>query len=340
MRTSTRIPAFICLILFLLVLQIHGKTLVSATSGNWATSSTWNPMGIPACGDSIVVQSSHTITISSQMNYTSCSPLKIVIEGTLKFLNGSKLSLSCGSYVIVKVGGKVVADVGLSNSNFIEICGNVEWNSNSPLNGPACLPQSHPICGQALPVELSRFNASSCNNSICLFWTTDAESNCDHFDIQRSTDGIYFENILNVPSKSLNGYSFYKLNYEVSDNTSPRGINYYRLKQVDKDGSYMYSTILSIQKDGKKAADLVVYPNISNGEFNVLMSGMKENDELVILLRKPNGELVHRSWQYIIDPAQPVNVSPKQKLQDGIYYCSLILGGEEYNTKIVVAGNN
>jgi hypothetical protein len=340
MRTSTRIPAFICLLLLLLVLQIHGKTIVSNVSGNWANSGTWNPMGIPACGDSIVVLSSHTITISNQMNYTSCSPLKIVIEGTLKFLNGSKLSLSCGSYVIVKVGGKVVADVGLSNSNFIEICGNVEWNSNSALNGPACLPPSHPICNQVLPVTLNRFTASSCDNNICLYWNTETENNCDHFEIQRSKDGIYFDKILSVPSKATNGYSFYKLNYDVSDNAPPRGINYYRLKQIDKEGSYVYSDILSIQKDGKKALDLIVYPNVSKGDFNILLSSVKENDEVVILLRNSNGEIIHKAWNYITDPSLPLTVSSPNKLQDGIYYCSLLVAGEEYNAKIVVAGNN
>lgn len=285
----------------------------------------------------MVIQAAHTISVTNQQNYTSGQPLRIVIYGKLKFMNGSKLSLPCGSYVIVKVGGAVQADVGLSNSNFIEICGNVEWNSSQTLNGPACLPPSHPICaGAVLPMELSYFSANTCDANICLNWQTETERNCDHFEIQKSADGISFYEINRVPSKAVSGYSYYHLYYEASDNAPVNGVSYYRLKQVDRDGSYFYSKTLSVQKDLKAGSNVIVYPSITKGEFSALIMRAGVSDA-VILLRNAGGEIVYKEWKYMIDTNEPIHVVPDHPLANGVYYCSVLLDKEEYNLKVVIS---
>src|SRR5688572_16556801 len=102
MRTITNLSIYLLFALLVYGTPCNGITVVSAASGNWANTSTWNPSCIPGCGDSIVIQAAHTISVTTQQNYEKCSqPLRIVIYGHLKFFNGSKLNLPCGSYIIV-----------------------------------------------------------------------------------------------------------------------------------------------------------------------------------------------------------------------------------------------
>lgn len=93
-----------------------------------------------------------------------------------------------------------------------------------------------------LPVKLSDFLGKSINEKVALQWLSESESNVDHYAIQRSSDGHTFENIGAVKSKNI--YSARAI-YYYDDLTPAKGINYYRLAMVDKDGTTNYSkTIL------------------------------------------------------------------------------------------------
>lgn len=326
---------------FIIATKSYGITRLSCTSGNWATASTWNPAGAPACGDSVVIQSGHIVSLSNQQNYNSCSaPLKIIIYGTMKFSNGSKLSLACGSYIIVYPGGSIDADVGLSNSNLIEICGNIEWNSNTkPLTGPACLPPTHAICTGVLPVELSRFNGTNCNSIICLSWETVSERNNDHFEVQRSADGTSFTGILQTDSKAPGGTSSNKIKYEANDVSPLSGINYYRLKQTDKDGSYSYSQMIALQSNLPKEMEFVVFPNTNSGEFTAQVKGLRDPGNVTILLRDASGIIMYKTRQYIDNTGGEIKVNPEWKLPNGVYSCSFLIGDAEYVVKVVITNS-
>jgi hypothetical protein len=340
MRTSTTYSTLTAIIFLLYSFTAYSNTIISSSNGNWANSSTWDPPGTPMCGDSVVIRSSHTVSITNQQNYNTCAPLRMVIYGTLKFMNGSKLSLSCGSYIIVKPGGKIEADVGLSSSNFIEICNTMEWNSNAPLNGPACLPSTHTICAYALSVEISGFTAVPCNNKICLNWQTSTETDNRYFELQRSSDGIYFEAILQQESRARDGNSHSRIDYEAFDASPLAGVNYYRLKQVDINGSYSYSKLLSVQYLPQKGISFLVFPSVTSGDFSAQLKGSEKAGSVIILVRNAYGEIVHKAWNYITDPSEPVLVSPRPKLPNGVYYCSFLTGNEEYNMKVVVSETN
>lgn len=102
----------------------------------------------------------------------------------------------------------------------------------------------------SLPVELIDFEGSLVNNNIHLKWSTLSENNNAAFEIQYSTDGIAFTNIGAVlgmgDSETLQNYNFIDkdIYYRPLVNTI-----YYRLKQVDFDGSIFYSDILAISLD-------------------------------------------------------------------------------------------
>ncbi|PLX01273.1 MAG: hypothetical protein C0594_13500, partial [Marinilabiliales bacterium] len=85
-----------------------------------------------------------------------------------------------------------------------------------------------------LPVELLSFNAVANNNKVDISWITASELNSDYFIVQRSKDLTHIDDIANVDAA---GNSLSTLNYYVEDNEPYQGISYYRLKEVDFDGT-------------------------------------------------------------------------------------------------------
>jgi len=338
MKNFINIVPYILLTCFFYAAKISAVTRVCMGNGNWALASTWSPAGVPACGDSIVINAGDTVNITNQQNYSACAqPLKIVVKGTIWFFNGSKLRLPCGSYVIVHPGGSLWPDVGLSNSNLIEICGVVEWNSNDPLYGPACLPSSHPVCQSILPVELLSFSVENClTNKICLKWQTASEKNNHHYEIERSENALDFSSVYLVPSKAPGGNSNYKISYEAIDERPLNNINYYRLKQVDNDLTNTYSKIITIQLNPENGLQFLIFPNSNSGEFTGEIHGMRNQGNITVILRDISGAIMYKALHFADAFYTQIRVAPHLKLQNGIYFCSFIIGETEHVVKIIV----
>jgi hypothetical protein len=122
----------------------------------------------------------------------------------------------------------------------------------------------------ALPVNLSRFNVqlSPLSTKMAeLTWSTFAEENASHFDIQKSLDGQHF---ITIGSINAVGFSHETSDYHFLD-MSPSKINYYRLSQVDFDGKTSISPVrMLIIKDNVEEKNVTrVYPNPSNGTFHI-----------------------------------------------------------------------
>lgn len=134
-----------------------------------------------------------------------------------------------------------------------------------------------------LPVKLTAFSIRNDKASVNLYWTTENEVNASHFDIERSNDGSTFENIGQVTalnSSGTNGYSFI-------DQLPKDGISYYRLKQVDADGKYTYSTLLMINRIPANSVTLV--PNPASDYVKVKTSA---TGRMMIKIYSIGGQLV------------------------------------------------
>jgi len=93
-----------------------------------------------------------------------------------------------------------------------------------------------------LPISLSCFTAQAKNEHILLNWQTATELNASDFVIEQSLDGKIF-----TPRGTVKAVGAGTNAYEYIDNTPNNGINYYRLKMVDKDGSFSYSKVVLVQ---------------------------------------------------------------------------------------------
>ena len=112
----------------------------------------------------------------------------------------------------------------------------------------------------ALPVSLISFNGSLQNGQVKLFWKTENEINVSQYMIEKSTDARTYNNIGNVAA--LNASSN---NYNYTDATSLAGVAYYRLKIIDRDGSFKYSNIIAL--NNKKPGVLSIFPNPVNSSI-------------------------------------------------------------------------
>jgi len=107
----------------------------------------------------------------------------------------------------------------------------------------------------SLPIELSSFDAFYDQDKVQLSWTTLSETNNDYFTVERSIDG---DNFKAIDRKSGAGHSTSPLRYRSDDHNPSIGLNYYRLKQTDFDGTSTYSDIKVVKIQSGK---IEVYPN-------------------------------------------------------------------------------
>jgi hypothetical protein len=111
-----------------------------------------------------------------------------------------------------------------------------------------------------VPVELTSFTGSYVDNNVILEWSTATETNNRGFEIQRSTDG---ENFTVIGFVNGRGTTVEPQNYSFVDrNISPAMSHYYRLKQIDLDGTASYSDVLNLGE--APAIDFELYQNYPN----------------------------------------------------------------------------
>jgi Secretion system C-terminal sorting domain len=155
---------------------------------------------------------------------------------------------------------------------FIDLDGDQFQDANEPGYQCNLTPQG------PLPVTLVNFNASQRSSKVSLTWETLFELNNDGFEIERRVGNGAYQKIAFVDSKAPGGNGdAYSYSFEDAENL-PKGVSYYRLRQVDLNGTASYSEIKAV-RTGNGAIVLSVYPNPSRGTTNVaLPSGVGTYD--------------------------------------------------------------
>mgnify|MGYP000505594530 CR=1 FL=1 len=121
-----------------------------------------------------------------------------------------------------------------------------------------------------LPIELLSFQVYlDVNGSVKLQWITASEINNDYFNIERSRDGTNWDSFLIIDGA---GNSSSTINYNSFDVKPYPGLSYYRLKQVDFDGSYSYSDVRSVNFD--KNLVVSAYPNPAQSDVTILINSI------------------------------------------------------------------
>jgi hypothetical protein len=127
------------------------------------------------------------------------------------------------------------------------------------------------------------------NRYTLLEWITTNEINSDHFEIQKSAGNTDFKTIGTVIASGNVGQS---QNYTFADHLPSDGNNYYRLKQVDKNGKTSYSAIVLVRFNLKA---IIIYPNPAHDCIYIRNNqNFSKGKKLIVRLLDFSGKLIHR----------------------------------------------
>jgi hypothetical protein len=161
----------------------------------------------------------------------------------------------------------------------------------------------------SMPVTLTEFLAKSSPEGNLLTWKTTYETDNAGFEIEKSVDARTFEKIGFVDG---NGDTEEDKNYHFAD-LQPFNVTYYRLKQLDYDGTFEYSRIISVKRDNSKFS---IYPNPAKD--HLLVAGLEKEEDMVI--RNVVGRIL------LMQKVLPNQAVKTGNLSNGLYLIQI--GGE------------
>ena len=174
------------------------------------------------------------------------------------------------------------------------------------------------------PVTLSSFSLSASAATVTLYWTTASEINNNYFAVERSADGISFEEIGQVKG---NGTSVIIHNYSFLDASPLGGTAYYRLAQYDYNGNLNYSKIISTTTENK--VEVIVAPNPFANTTSLIVSGAPQLPVQLKVLDL-TGKTMH-SGTYNTNEGIGIGGS----LSPGLYVLQIQINDQVYVQKII-----
>lgn len=192
--------------------------------------------------------------------------------------------------------------------------------------------------GTILPVHLLSFNVTKQNNTVLLHWETTSEKNNRHFVIEHSFDGVNYQALAKVPGKTVsnqvNAYIYTDLvSLDMAERENASNI-YYRLRQIDYDGSEQLSEIrmLSIHQP---MAQTIIYPNPFHSTFTVDID-LSESNVLELTLIDTKGEVVFsQAIDGLTNGLNSIQINDLQNVPSGLYILQLTSGSRAKRFKVI-----
>ena len=183
-----------------------------------------------------------------------------------------------------------------------------------------------------LPVNLVNLQASSIGEDVLVTWTTASELNNKGFIVEKSMNGVDFESIGFVNGK---GTTNIQVNYQLLDEKAFAVVNtvYYRLRQVDMDGTEHLSNIVRATKTERSIASTTVAPNPFNGitHLNIVSA---EQGEYTITISDIQGKTIGTRVVNAIKGLNTISLTEMQQAGAGVYFIR-VLGTESTTIKVV-----
>lgn len=187
------------------------------------------------------------------------------------------------------------------------------------------------------PALIADFGAVYANDKVNVKWTTTFELNNDHFEVERSTDGINFKLADTLKGQ---GSSTVKHEYQFNDDISKNVLNkndiYYRLKQVDAAGKSVYTKVLVVRVYRTKTLQsLSVTPNPAINDIKVNVQ-LNENAYIVLKVANSSGIEVVRKTTRGSNGSNTFTLEGTNRLQAGVYFLEMIVNSNErMNVKLI-----
>lgn len=180
-----------------------------------------------------------------------------------------------------------------------------------------------------LPVTLVSFTAAKQEKNVLLKWTTATEIDNDYFIIERSSNGNNWETISQMPTQGNGSNLQY---YQDKDLTPLQGVNFYRLKQVDIDGKFVYSKTVMVDMQLNKENNLVLMPNpVVSDALTLNLSDIEASGNCKILLYDMTGKITKTYNWPLVKGTNNMTISGMQTLAKGVYQ---VIVEDQYGQKI------
>lgn len=175
----------------------------------------------------------------------------------------------------------------------------------------------------ALPVDLISFTGKASKTKVSLNWSTAIEENNSHFEVEHSLNGKDFKKIKEIKGA---GTTQVRQDYSYEHRQGVGGLNYYRLKQVDYDGQFEYSEIISINVNAPKA-QYTLFPNPVSSNF-VIQTATGDTPAGLKLLNQLGQEIrLDSDTERVVLPAG---------LKKGLYVLQFELNGQAFSEKLLI----
>ncbi|MGZ5220935.1 MAG: T9SS type A sorting domain-containing protein, partial [Chitinophagaceae bacterium] len=242
--------------------------------------------------------------IGPVQNYVNIDTLGTPVMATYSYENKSKISFRYGAK-----SGSIISNAGERLNSL--------WFKGFNLIAPSIL-----------PINFYSFNVSYDKKNAQLNWAAQADDNLGHFIIEKSTDGVSFREIGQLPaSDRVSNY-----NYTDAAVSSVTGLVYYRIQSREKTGEVNYSPIKIVRLSKDASASITVYPNPVQSVANLTLPFHWQNKTVLVSIYNSNGALLKNMS---IKTASQTETLDFQHFSRGIYVVKAQCNDESSEQRIL-----
>ncbi|GAB4500087.1 MAG: hypothetical protein OHK0019_38010 [Saprospiraceae bacterium] len=264
------------------------------------------PSGTTLSAWEYIIVTKNLSAFSAEFPGAACTIFQITNVGS-----GAGLANSGDNVNLLNASGSLIQTYVWSDGNVDRAVYNGStWTTTTGGN------DGDPCANSVLPIILVEFKATY-NNSVLLTWRTATETSNDFFSIERSADGRNFTETGRMPGS---GTTAEPQDYRFTDDSPLPGLNYYRLRQVDFDGQFSYSKVVSVRVS--EASGIRLYPSPATDVLN-LQWEKPAAENTVWEIFDLAGRLLQSGEFLAENPDFKINVAA---LPEGIYHLRLSAG--------------
>lgn len=260
-------------------------------------------------------------------------------NGTYKIVvgvdDGHHLSLDGGStYVINKWN-----DQGYTTTTYTAILSGTDNMVLDYYENGGANRVSLAISGRTvLPVTLTGFQGEfKSNHQVELSWKTMMERDIDHYEMERSADGLNFKQIGSISSKMTISTNDYQLLYNYTDQDPLPGTSYYRIKVIGKDNYTNQSPI--VQMSNNQIKGIKIYPTLVQNNTVFVETDKTLRDARMEFFDLSGKKLSETNWESL-SGRQNCPVSRSNRLPAGTYLARLTAKGQTIKNQLMIVQNN
>jgi hypothetical protein len=187
-----------------------------------------------------------------------------------------------------------------------------------------------------LPVNLVDLKATTIQNDVLVTWITASELNNKGFFVEKSVNGTDFQSIGFVTGK---GTTSSLVNYQWLDEKAFAAVNtvYYRLRQVDMDGTEHLSGVVSATRTERSISSATVAPNPFNRTTQLNLVTV-EQGEYTITITDIQGKIIATRVMNAVKGLNTINLTEMEQTRAGVYFIR-VSGAETTTIKVVKSAN-